>query len=127
MKKIEYKRHIALLLACISLLIFGGCSLYRNGGINYVSLVATFINVGPAIVTMFVMGWLIGSMMEASKNLKKANSLNYTNSLLDEIMKEEDLESSGGSGNLMDLELTDEERKELENLKIEQTDHKEDK
>ncbi len=122
MKKIEYKKQIAILLACISMLVFGGCSLYINGGITYASLIASFVSVGPAVIIMFVMGWLIGSMMEGSKSLKKANSLNYTNSLLEEIMKEEGLDNVGNSP---DLELTEEEQRELENLKLETQNNKE--
>ena len=55
-------------------------------------------------------------------SLKKANSLNYTNSLLEEIMKEEGLDNVGNSP---DLELTEEEQRELENLKLETQNNKE--
>ena len=40
-KKIEYKSQIALFLASLSILVFGGFSLFQNGGINYTSLVAS--------------------------------------------------------------------------------------
>ena len=113
MKKIEYKKQTAILLACISLLIFGGCALYINGGITYPSLKASFITVGPGIAFMFVMGWLIGSMIDGSKSLKRANSLNYTHSLLDEIMKEEGFDEMDTFSN---SDLSDEEQKELEDL-----------
>ena len=113
MKKIEYKKQTAILLACISLLVFGSCALFINGGITYSSLSASFVTIGPGILFMSVMGWLIGSMIEGSKSLKKANSLNYTHSLLDEIMKEEGLDDIDSFSN---SDLTDEEQKELEDL-----------
>lgn len=114
MKKIEYKYQIAWLLACLTLLIVGACSLYQNGGINYVSITASMINVVPAVLVMFLMGWLIGSMMEGSKSLKKANSMNYANSLLEEIMREEGLDNYDLSSPAN--QLTEQEQIELENL-----------
>lgn len=92
-KKIQYKQNTALFLACLSLLIFGACALFMNGGINYTSLVASCPTVLTAVGVMYVLGWLIGSTMEGSKSIKKTN-LGYANNLLEEILKEEGLNSA---------------------------------
>ena len=92
-KKIQYKQNLSLLMACVSLLIFGGCALYENGGITYTSLIASGIKIIPAVAAMYVLGWLIGCVLESSKIVKKAKSIGYTNSLLEEILKEEGLDN----------------------------------
>ncbi len=92
-KKIQYKQNLSLLMASVSLLIFGGCALYRNGGITYTSLIASGIKIIPAIIVMYALGWLIGWILESSKIVKKAKSIGYTNSLLEEILKEEGLDN----------------------------------
>ena len=92
-KKIQYKQNLSLLLACLSLLIFGGCALYENGGITYTSIMATGIKIIPAIAAMYALGWLIGCVLESSTVVKKAKSIGYTNSLLEEILKEEGLDN----------------------------------
>ena len=117
-KKIEYKTQIALFLASLSLLVFGGFSLFQNGGINYTSLIASSSKVIPAVIVMYGLGWLVGSMVETSKPVKKANNMGYVNNLLDEIMKEEGLNNISSQ---KDLELTDEEKDEINNLKIEKS------
>lgn len=95
-KKIQYKQNTALFFACVSLLVFGAGSLLMNGGINYTSVVASCPTVVPAVLIMYVLGWLIGSTMESSKSVKNTN-LGYANNLLEEILKEEGLDASSGS------------------------------
>ena len=90
-KKIQYRQNLSMLFACLSILIFGGCALYKNGGITYTSLIATGIKVIPAVLIMYALGWLMGYVAESSKTVKKAKSIGYTNSLLEEILKEEGL------------------------------------
>lgn len=92
-KKVQFKQNLALLFACSSLLLFGGLALFQNGGINYNSLIASSIRVVPCVVIMYALGWIIGCIVESSKMVKKANALGYTNSLLEEILKEEGLEN----------------------------------
>ena len=115
-KKIEYKTQIALFLASLSVLIFGGFSLFQNGGINYTSLIASSSKVIPAVIIMYCLGWLVGSMIETSKPVKKANSMGYVNNLLDEIMKEEGLNNFSSS---KDTELTDEVQDEINKINTE--------
>ena len=91
-KKIQFKQNLALLLACLSLLVFGGLALFENGGMTYSSLIASGIKVIPYVAIMYVLGWIIGWIIESSKMVKKANELGYTNSLLEEILKEEGLD-----------------------------------
>ena len=92
-KKVQFKQNLALLLACVSLLVFGGLALFENGGITYSSLIASGIRVIPYVAVMYLLGWVIGCIVESSKMVKKANALGYTNSLLEEILKEEGLEN----------------------------------
>ena len=91
-KKVEYKQNLALLMACLSLLIFGGLALYQNGGITYDSLIASGAKIIPSVAIMYALGWIAGLIIESSKTVKKAN-LGYTNSLLEEILKEEGLDN----------------------------------
>ncbi len=109
-KKVQYKQNLALLMACLSLLVFGGCALWENGGITYTSIIASGVKVVPAVLIMYALGWLTGMVIESSKTVKKAN-LGYTNSLLEEILKEEGLEDlddsdfeEGEEVNELDLE-----------------------
>lgn len=121
-KKIEYKSQIALFLASLSILVFGGFSLFQNGGINYTSLVASGSKVIPAVLVMYCLGWLVGSMIETSKPVKKANNMSYVNNLLDEIMKEEGLNNVNST---KDTELTDEEQEEINKIKLDTAEEKE--
>lgn len=121
-KKIEYKSQIALFLASLSILVFGGFSLFQNGGINYTSLIASGSKVIPAVLVMYCLGWLVGSMIETSKPVKKANNMGYVNNLLDEIMKEEGLNNVNST---KDTELTDEEQEEINKIKLDTAEEKE--
>ena len=100
-KKVQYKQNLALFMACVSLLVFGSCALYQNGGITYTSLIASCPSVITGVAVMAILGWLIGVVMESSKSVKKAN-LGYANSLLEEILKEEGLNDLD-SGDLDDF------------------------
>jgi len=110
-KKIQYKQNLAMLMACLSLLVFGSCALYQNGGITYTSLIASSVKVIPAVLIMYALGWIIGMIIESSKIVKKAK-LGYANSLLEEILKEEglddlddsDFEDLGSEESDLDLE-----------------------
>jgi hypothetical protein len=92
-KDLSYRKNIGLLFACLAFLILGGCSLYENGGITYVSLVGSISKVIPGTIVLYCLGWLIGSMIEGSKLVKREKDLGYANALLEEIMKEEGIES----------------------------------
>ena len=109
-KKLQYKENLSMLFACISLLVFGGCALYENGGITYTSLIAAGIKIIPAVTVMYILGWLMGWIMEASKTVKKAKSIGYTNSLLEEILKEEGLDDLEGE----DYKLNDDDFADVE-------------
>lgn len=98
-KKIQYKQHTALFLASISLLVFGACALFINGGINYTSVVASSTVVVPAVAVMYALGWLIGLIVETSKSIKKTVNVGYANNLLEEILKEEGLNLSENISN----------------------------
>lgn len=89
-------------MASLSLLVFGGCALYENGGITYTSLIASGIKIIPAIAAMYALGWLIGCVLESSKIVKKAKSIGYTNSLLEEILKEEGLDNIDNEDFMLD-------------------------
>ena len=92
MKVIKYKQNLSLLLACSTLLVIGTCSLIKNGGINYTSIVCSASAVVPAVLVMYGLGWLIGAMIESSKTVVKEKDIGYTNALLQEIIKEEGLD-----------------------------------
>lgn len=109
-KKLQYKENLSMLFACVSLLVFGGFALYENGGITYTSLIATGIKIVPAVTVMYILGWLMGWIMEASKTVKKAKSIGYTNSLLEEILKEEGIDSLEGE----DFKLNEEDFADLD-------------
>ena len=93
MKIVEYKQNIGLLLSCSTLLIVGTCYLIKNGGINYTSIICSAHDVIPAVLIMYGLGWLIGSMIESSKTVVKQKDIGYTNALLQEIIKEEGLDN----------------------------------
>lgn len=113
-KKIQYKQNLSLLFACVALLVYGGCALYENGGINFVSLVASSKTVVPAVFIMYVLGWLTGAVLESSKLVKKAKDIGYTNSLLEEILKEEGLDGTDES-DLLNIDSETEEPKNESN------------
>ena len=71
---------------------------------------------------MYCLGWLVGSMIETSKPVKKANNMGYVNNLLDEIMKEEGLSNVNST---KDTELTDEEQEEINKIKLDTAEEKE--
>lgn len=112
-KKVQYKQNLALLMACLSLLIFGGCALYQNGGITYTSLIVSGVKVVPCVLIMYALGWLTGMVIESSKTVKKAN-LGYANSLLEEILKEEGLDNLDDSDFADELNENDDSDLELE-------------
>ncbi|MBR2525800.1 hypothetical protein IKE67_04985 [bacterium] len=101
-KKGYYRQNIGMLMACVSLLVFGGCALFQNGGITYTSITASGIKILPAVFIMYILGWATGWIIESSQTVKKAN-LGYANSLLEEILKEE------GLGNLDDSDFEENE------------------
>lgn len=100
MKVIKYKQNLSLLFACLTLLVIGTCSLIKNGGINYDSLVCSAPAVIPAVIVMYGLGWLIGSMIETSKTFVKEKDIGYTNALLQEIIKEEGLDNPEDIGSI---------------------------
>ena len=106
-KKVQYNQNLALFMACVSLLVFGACSLFQNGGITYNSIIASCPGVLTGVAVMATLGWLIGVVMESSKSVKKAN-LGYANSLLEEILKEEGLDDldSASSEDLSDEDMS---------------------
>ncbi len=110
-KKVQYKNSLALFMACLSLLVFGGCALYQNGGITYNSIIASSVRVVPYVLIMYALGWLTGLVMESSKSVKKAN-LGYANSLLEEILKEEGLDDLDDEDFKIDDENTELESKD---------------
>ncbi len=101
MKIVRYKQNIGLLLGCSALLIVGTCYLIKNGGITYTSIVCSAPDVIPAVIVMYGLGWLIGAMIESSKIVVKEKDIGYTNTLLQEIIKEEGLD------NISDIDLPD--------------------
>lgn len=102
-KDLSYRKNIGLLFASLAFLVLGGFALYENGGITYISLVGSISKVIPGTIVLYCLGWLIGSMIESSKLIKREKDLGYANALLEEIMKEE------GIDNLDDLDKKDDE------------------
>lgn len=94
MKIVKYKQNLGLLLACSTLLVVGTCNLIKNGGINHTSIVCSAPSVIPAVIIMYILGWLIGAMIESSKTVVKEKDIGYTNALLQEIIKEEGLDNA---------------------------------
>ncbi len=92
-KDLSYRKNIGLLFASLAFFILGGCSLYENGGITYVSLIGSIPKVIPGTIVLYCLGWLIGSMIESSKLIKQEKDIGYANALLEEIMKEEGIDS----------------------------------
>lgn len=104
-KKLKYKNNLALFISCLSLLVFGGCAIYENGGITYTSLIASATKVIPYVLIMYILGWLLGSIIESSKSVKNPKNLGYANSLLEDILKEEGLDDIENNEELEDINI----------------------
>ncbi|MGN1124779.1 MAG: hypothetical protein ACI4SM_01210 [Candidatus Gastranaerophilaceae bacterium] len=110
-KKFQYRQNIAALFGCMAFLVLGLCSLLDNGGITYVSIASSVKTVLPGTLVLYTLGWLIGAMAEKSK-ISNDKSIN---SQLKKIIDEE----VDGLNEDSNIELSEEDEDELNNLTIE--------
>lgn len=109
---LNHKLFFGLLFFCLTLLIYGTCYLFINGGINYYSVSSSFENIVPYCIVVGILGYFIGYILDNPKRRKMLES----NDIIERMMKESMNNSS------VDLtDIPDEERPVQENVSTETT------
>lgn len=85
-KVMPQRKRLAAVFASLSILVIGSMSLFESMSIDYYSVVATLQRVIPASIIMGGLGWVMGMILDKPK--KKGSSIGYSNSFLNNIIKE---------------------------------------
>ena len=83
-KKIPYKHRLAALFTSFSILFMGGGSLMRSMSIDYYTVLGTLVKVIPACITMGLIGWVMGMILDQPK---RRTRISYGNHFASDLAK----------------------------------------
>jgi len=92
-KNLQYKQRLAALFTSFSVLLMGTASLTRTMSIDYYTVLCTLIKIIPACITMGMLGWVMGMILDQPK---RRSGGAYGNYFINEIMKNNLSDSSNG-------------------------------
>lgn len=83
-KKLQYRQRLAALFTSFSVLIMGAGSLLRSMSLDYYTVLATLIKIAPACLTMGLLGWVMGMILDQPK---RRSRIAYGGHFVNELMK----------------------------------------
>lgn len=98
-KTVLQRKRLAALFASFSVLIMGTASLYESMSIDYYSVINTLEKIIPASLTLGIMGWFMGIILDQPKRRSKLGS-GYSNLFLNKSVKDDVATNIYGKDNL---------------------------